>query len=156
MKSLSLILLAFLLISTTCNRDDQVAAYARMVKQADEIRLYLLDPFPTSQADQEAAQKYLADFRILEEVKMSKEEQRELRRALEDTEQFLTKNIKSCPFVARYGIQLTRKKAWMEVIVSRSSCPKVMFKSSYAEEPEHADLKPEGVMEYLSVYSKTF
>lgn len=156
MKFLPALFMSFLLLGTTCNRNDQAAAYLRMVKQADEISLFLLDPFPTLAAEQAPGEQYLADFRILEEIQMSTEESTELRRAMRDPDQFLTKNLKECPFVARHGIRLTRKRAWMEMVVSRSSCPKAMVRSSYTEEVDQMDLSPDGLIGYLGSYAKGF
>lgn len=156
MKFLPALFLSFLLLGTTCNREEQEAAYLRMVKQADKISLFLLDPFPTEPAEQVTGEQYLADYRVQEEINMSREEAAELRRAMRDPDQFLSKNRKSCPFMARHGIRLERKKAWMEVVVSRSSCPKAIVRSSYTDELSQRDLTAEGLIAYLGSYAKGF
>jgi hypothetical protein len=101
-----------------------------LLKEADRIEVFLLEDTPTHPKEQQKAEAYFADFRILARYSPADSLGDTLRALAADTTQFDLEQKKSCPMQAQYGICFSKKKKFVGLVISKVDCPKSFIVSS--------------------------
>lgn len=98
--------------------------YRNAVLKATEIQFYAVEADPTAPGEQKPATQYVNGFEVTKEYTLSDQQTSALKKALVSTSNYSDKDIKRCPFMARYII---KSDTAFTIMVSKSPCGKVLI-----------------------------
>ncbi len=132
MKTVLLTSLLLLTAMAGCNKKrTQLQAF---MDHADQFALFEIDQFATPVNEQAADREYLSDYEIFKPLELSKSAMEELKKVLSDSLTYTQENVKTCPFIGKYGLSVTNKKsAYIHFIISTENCPKCQVFASDRE-----------------------
>lgn len=110
------------------------------------LQLYTVERAPTHPDKQDLDQLYVLDFAILDPVELRPEEATALYAALDDADNFSTENMKRCPFIGEYAIEVDGE---FVAVLSSSPCSKVQMMSEGEEKVRHLELVEENAIEVI-------
>lgn len=116
----SIILLLAILSLSCCD----ISKPMKKIKSAKNLRLVKVEMTPTLPDQQSAEKKYLLDYEITDEVNLTHEDKRNLKRELTNRENYTTENTKKCPFMAQYIVSVDNQHF---MVLSLSPCGKVII-----------------------------
>lgn len=132
MKTILLTSLLFLSSMAGCNK--KLSQFQAFIEGADQFTLYEIDQFATPVDEQMADKNYFSDYQVYHQSDLSKEAVKELKMILKDSMLFTNENVRTCPFIGKYGLAITNKKSeFVHVILSNANCPKCQVQASNPE-----------------------
>ncbi len=139
MKTILLLTLTAISAISGCNKNMGKSQATK--SRLDHIEVYLIDQFATPKAEQTGTSMYLADYQIIKPIEMDSSSIAELKNIISDSTTYNGENMKSCPFIGKYGVALSnRDKDYFHVIVSTEACPKCQVFASDTAWAGHFDL----------------
>lgn len=132
-----------------CSKTSQ-KMYQKTVNKADEVNAYLVDQYATRLADQEDPSNFLMDYKILDELATDQQMITTLKAVMADSSNYSTTNLKSCPFIGKYGLSFKRNNEYVNMIISLPNCGKCQIKHSSDETSRTVDLVNDKIYEALS------
>lgn len=122
-KSIGLLLMIAVLI-TACK---EMNSYQIKIKNSKELKLYKIASTPVVKGQQVEEEKYIADYKIVEEIELSEKQKRQFQKVLLKKDIYMTENTKRCPFLPQYAVEVD---STLNVLISQDPCGKVQFAQS--------------------------
>ncbi len=130
----NILLMSVLLLTAMAGCNEKHTQLQAFIDEADQFALFEIDQFATPVNEQAANKEYLSDYEILEPIELSKSTMEELKKVMGDSLTYRQDNVKTCPFIGKYGIAVTNKKSeYLHFIISTENCPKCRVFASNQE-----------------------
>ncbi|TAE50101.1 MAG: hypothetical protein EAZ89_12785 [Bacteroidetes bacterium] len=121
----------------------------------DHLEVYEIDAFATPGAEQSKEFMYLSDYQIIKPIALDDSAADELKKVISYASMYNGENIKSCPFIGKYGIALSNKdEEYLHLILSSEACPKCQIFASDTALSGSFDLSSLDMHTIISQYSK--
>ena len=126
MKTLLLTITALFFMAASCDKNEK--QFLKYIEKTTEIQCYLIEQYPTDPSKQATNELYLLDYKILEQVELSKTQQDDLKSYFLNTENYTSKVARTCPFIGKYALTFGNEKDILEMVFSREQCPKALVR----------------------------
>lgn len=142
----AIVLIGLTMILQSCA---SLPAYEGTVRRAAEVKLYIVEKTATDPATQSGSRKYVGNYEVKQEVKLSPEQQKAIKDMILAPELYVEEEVKSCLHQAAYAIEFRYKdKTDLTLVVSKSPCSKAYVTTKDGKE-ELTDLPVDNPLEDL-------
>lgn len=129
-------------ILSSC-KEKELQAMQKIIKESEDIELFLIQDTPTNPTEQDTSKIYLCDYEAYEKISTSAEQSDSLKIALLDTTNYLSDVEKKCMMMPKYAMRLKTKKDTLDIVFSNNPCAKAVAKHSLLKTPKKDEDKKE-------------
>jgi hypothetical protein len=131
-----------LFILSSC-KEKELQAMQKVIKESEDIELFLIKDTPTNPTEQDTSKIYLCDYESYEKISISSEQSDSLKIALLDTTNYISDVEKKCMMMPKYAMRLKTKKDTLDIVFSDNPCAKAVGKHSLLKTPKKDEEKKE-------------
>jgi formaldehyde-activating enzyme involved in methanogenesis len=124
-----------LFILSSC-KEKELQAMQKIIKESQEIELFLIQNTPTNPTEQDTSKVYLCDYEAFEKISISPEQSDSLKTALLDTTNYISDVEKKCMMMPKYAMRMKTKKDTLDIVFSDNPCAKAVAKNSLLKNPK--------------------
>lgn len=139
-----------LFILSSC-KEKELQAMQKIIKESQEIELFLIQDTPTNPTEQDTSKVYLCDYEAYAKVFTSKNQSDSIKTALLDTTNYIADMERKCMMMPKYAIRLKTKKDTLDIVFSDNPCAKAVAKNSLLKTPEKKEEKKKEDMFYVDL-----
>jgi hypothetical protein len=110
--------------------------HQNIISDASEVLLFKIHSQAIAPAQQDKHKQYAGDYEVVAKIDLKQEQQNDLKKIVLDTKNYV-EDKKSCPMQAEYAIKFRKKKHYIILIVSETSCKKSVIISSEKDINRH-------------------
>jgi hypothetical protein len=141
------ILLLVLLTFARVGLLSQVTGFTGREYRKAQFVVCQLGEFPVSAENRSYLAEYVLDYQVILKRELSRPEADSLRAILSDSNNYITTGmVRTCPFVARYGVKIQSKGATTSLVISQPGCIKMIRHSCTEASPRYVDLRKENAI----------
>ncbi|WP_375560733.1 hypothetical protein ACE193_24065 [Bernardetia sp. OM2101] len=131
-----------LFILSSC-KEKELQAMQKIIKESEDIELFLIQNTPTNPTEQDTSKVYLCDYEAYEKIPTSSEQSDSIKTALLDTTNYISDVEKKCMMMPKYAMRLKTKKDTLDIVFSDNPCAKAIGKHSLLKNPKEDEEKKE-------------
>lgn len=134
-------------------KEKELQAMQKIVKESEDIELFLIQNTPTNPTEHDSSKVYLCDYEAYEKISISSEQSDSLKTALLDTTNYIADVEKKCMMMPKYAMRLKTKKDTLDIVFSDNPCAKAVGKHSLLKTPKKDEDKKEDMF-YVDLQEK--
>lgn len=132
-------------------KEKELQAMQKVIKESEEVELFLIQDTPTNPTEQDTSKIYLCDYEAYAKVYTSKEQSDSLKLTLLDTTNYISDVEKRCMMLPKYAMRMKTKKDTLEIVFSDTPCAKAVAQHSRLKTPKIEDEKKKEDMFYVDL-----
>ncbi len=131
-----------LFVLSSC-KEKELQAMQKVIKESEEVELFLIQDTPTNPTEQDTSKIYLCDYEVYAKVYTSKEQSDSIKMALLDTTNYISDVEKKCMMMPKYAMRMKTKKDTLDIVFSDNPCAKAVAQHSLLKTPKKDEEKKE-------------
>lgn len=141
-----------LFILSSC-KEKELQAMQKVIKESEEVELFLIKDTPTNPTEQDTSKIYLCDYEAYAKVYTSTEQSDSIKTALLDTTNYISDVEKKCMMMPKYAMRMKTKKDTLDIVFSENPCAKAIGRHSLLKTPKKDEDKKEDMF-YIDLTSE--
>ena len=131
-----------LFVLSSC-KEKELQAMQKVIKESEEVELFLIQDTPTNPTEQDTSKIYLCDYEAYTKVYTSKQQSDSIKMALLDTTNYISAAQKKCMMMPKYALRMKTKKDTLDIVFSDNPCAKAVAQHSLLKIPKKDEEKKE-------------